>query len=142
MTLDTRQHRNTEHALPEDQSVGQLVHSLAEQMSTLVRDEVKLAGTELTDKGRRAATGAGLFGGAGLLAGYAGAAVVTCLIAALARVMRLWAAALVVAGCLFALAAVLALAGRRKVKQAVPPAPAEALAGLHADVAAVKEALR
>jgi uncharacterized membrane protein YqjE len=125
-----------------EQSLGELVKSLTEATSTLVRDEIQLAGVELKEKGKHAAAGVGMFGGAGLVGAYAGGALITCLIAALSEVLALWAAALIVATSLFAVAGVLALAGRRKVKEAVPPAPEEALAGLHSDVRTVKAALR
>ena len=55
-TLDERRHQPT----------GELVSQLAEQVSTLVRDELTLARTELVEKGKRAGTGAGLLGATGL----------------------------------------------------------------------------
>ncbi|HKH40994.1 MAG TPA: phage holin family protein, partial [Solirubrobacterales bacterium] len=48
-------------------STGELVKQLSEQASTLARQEVELAKAELTEKARTAGTGAGMFGGAGLL---------------------------------------------------------------------------
>ena len=46
--------------------VGELVKHASEQISTLVRDEIRLAKLELAAKGKRAGRGAGMFGGAGL----------------------------------------------------------------------------
>jgi uncharacterized membrane protein YqjE len=125
-----------------DQSLAELVKSLSEQSSQLVRDEMRLAAAELKQKGKRAGAGAGLFGGAAVLGLYAGGALVTCLIAALGKGMDLWAAALIVSGGLFALAALAGLLAKRQVAQALPPAPQRALDGLHRDVATVKEHLR
>jgi hypothetical protein len=61
-----------------DTSTAVLVKQLTEQVSRLVRDELKLATAEMTRKGARAGKGAGLFGGSGILALYG----IACLIAA------------------------------------------------------------
>src|SRR2546423_14165300 len=53
-----------------DRSTGDLVKLAAEQVSRLVRDELRLAQTELAQKGKRLGVGLGLFGGAGPLAFY------------------------------------------------------------------------
>jgi len=45
-----------------DHSVGTLVKQGTEQLSQLVRQELKLAQAELTRKGKRAGIGGGLFG--------------------------------------------------------------------------------
>ena len=42
----------------------------SEQISRLVRDELALAKAELTEKGKHAGIGVGLFGGGGVLALY------------------------------------------------------------------------
>ena len=51
-----------------DASTGQLVKQLSEQISELVRDEVRLATLEMTGKAKTAARSAGLFGGGGVMA--------------------------------------------------------------------------
>ena len=56
-----------------ERSAGDLVKDLSEQVSRLVRDELKLDQVEMTAKGKQAGAGAGLLGGAGLLA-WSGAA--------------------------------------------------------------------
>src|SRR6195952_1244681 len=53
---------------PADASTGELVGRLSQQMSTLVRDEIRLAQLDLTEKGKRVGVGAGAFGGAGAIA--------------------------------------------------------------------------
>jgi hypothetical protein len=53
---------------PRDASTAELVGSLTEQLGTLVRDEVRLAQAEITQKAKRLGVGAGPFGGAGLVA--------------------------------------------------------------------------
>lgn len=123
----------------DDQSVGQLVAQLTEQMSHLVRDEVQLAKVDLTEKGKKAGIGLGMFSGAGLLAFFGVGALVTTAILALAMAVDGWLAALIVAVVLFALAAVLGLLGKKEVQQATPPVPQAAVDGIKQDVQAVKE---
>jgi len=125
-----------------DRSTADLVKLAAEQISTLVRDELRLAQAELTEKGRHAGLGAGLFGGGGLLAAYGLGALVATLVLALDLVMAAWLATLIVALLLFAVAAVLALVGRSQVKQAVPPVPESAVQGVKADIETVTGAVR
>jgi len=107
-------------------------------MSTLVRDEIRLAQAEMTEKGKKAGRGAGLFGGAGLVALYGVAALLATVVLALALVMPAWLAALIVTVVLFAVAGVLAMQGKSNVSQATPAKPEEAIEGLKQDVATVK----
>ena len=127
--------------LPENASTGQLIGQLTEQISRLVRDEARLAQAEVTQKAKKLGVGAGLFGGAGLVAFFGVAALVAAAILALALVMPGWLAALIVAVLLFAVAGVLALVGKKDVAQASPPLPTQAIAGVQADVATVKQGL-
>ena len=49
-----------------NEPMGELVSRLSEQTSTLIRQEMALARAELTQKGKAAGIGAGMFGGVGL----------------------------------------------------------------------------
>jgi uncharacterized membrane protein YqjE len=120
--------------------LGAVVHRLSEQIPELVRSEIRLAQAELTEKGKRAGIGVGLFSVAGLLALYGLAALLTTVIVLLDLVLPLWAAALIVTGVLFAAAGVAALVGKKQVGQATPPAPEKAIAGVKEDVATIKGA--
>jgi uncharacterized membrane protein YqjE len=120
-------------------STGELVSRLSQQLTTLVRDEMRLAQAELTQKGKKAGIGAGLFGGAGLVALYGVGALVAAAIIALSLAVTAWLAAVIVAVVLFIVAGVLALVGKKEVSAATPALPQEAIAGLKADVATVKE---
>lgn len=122
-----------------NQSAGELAANISEQVSRLVRDELQLAKVELTEKGKKAGAGAGLFGGAGVIALYAVAAFVAAAILGLAGVLPYWAAALIVGAVLALVAGVAALLGRREVAQATPPVPQEAVAGIREDIQTVKE---
>jgi len=120
-------------------STGQLVKQLSEQMSRLVRDEMKLATIEMTGKAKTAGKGAGLFGGSGIMAFYGGGCLIACAIIALSGVLRPWLAALIIGVALFVVAGVAALAGRSELKKATPPMPTEAADSLKADVEQIKE---
>jgi hypothetical protein len=122
-----------------DPSVGELVSRATQQMSQLVREEMRLAQAEMAQKGKRFGIGGGLFGGAGLLAFIGLEALAATAVAALTLTLSVWASALIVAGVLLALAGVLALVGKKEVSRATPPAPEQAIAGVKADVAAIKE---
>ena len=115
-------------------STGELVKHLSEQASTLARQEVELAKAELTEKARTAGTGAGMFGGAGLLGLLALGALTASLILALDEAMASWLAALIVAVVYGAAAAVVALAGRDRVKEGMPPAPEQTIESVKEDV--------
>jgi hypothetical protein len=125
-----------------ERSAGDLVKDLSEQVSRLVRDELKLAQVEMTAKGKRAGAGAGLLGGSGLLALYGAACLLAAAIIGLARVVPAWLAALIVGAAVLAVAGVVALLGRGQFKKAVPPVPEQAVDSVKADVAEVKESAK
>jgi uncharacterized membrane protein YqjE len=118
----------------QDRPIGELLKQLSEQTSALVRQELDLAKAELGEKGKRAGLGAGMFGGAGLLAVLALGALTACAILALATAVTAWLAALIVAAVLGAIAGVLALTGKTKVEQATPPVPEQAIGSVKEDV--------
>lgn len=120
------------------ESTGQLIATATDQLSQLVRQEMQLARAELTANAKRAGTGVGAFGGAGIVALYGLAVLVATAVIALGLVLPLWLAALVVAVVLFAIAGALALFGRKKVEAATPPAE-HTVDNVRADVEAVKE---
>lgn len=125
-----------------DQSTSELVQRASEQITRLVRDEIALAKAELTEKGKHAGVGVGLFGGGGVLAMYGVGAMVATLIIVLDLFLPLWLAALIVTVALFAMAGILALLGKWQITKAVPPEPTEAVASVKADVDEVKQAVK
>src|SRR3954466_12809109 len=119
----------------DDRQIADLLRDLSDQTSTLIRKEMELARAELTEKGKRAGIGAGMFGGAGVLGFYAFGALTACLIAVLATAVdHVWLAALIVAAVYAAIAGVLALTGKSQVEQAVPPVPEQATESVKEDV--------
>ena len=119
-------------------TLGDLAGQLSQQISTLVRDELRLAQAELTAKGKRAGIGAGLFGAAGVIAAYALGALIAAAILGLAGPVADWLAALIVGVVLLAAAGAAALIGKGAVSKAAPRAPTEAMAGVKKDVNAIK----
>ncbi len=117
-----------------DRPIGDLVKQLADQTSTLVRQEIDLAKAEMTEKGRVAGKGAGLLGGAALIGLLAAGALTACLILALALVVADWLAALIVAVVFAAVAAFLGLKGRDRIQRATPPVPQQTVETVKEDV--------
>jgi Putative Actinobacterial Holin-X, holin superfamily III len=123
----------------EQHSTGELIKTMTEQMSTLVRDEMKLAQLEMTRKGKQAALGAGMFGASGLVAFYGVGCLLACAIIAISGVVAAWLAALIVGAALLAAAGVAALLGKQRISKATPPLPEQAVADVKADVEEIKE---
>lgn len=119
--------------------MGELVRQATQQVSELMRAELRLAVAELKDKGRHAGTGAGMFGGAALMALYGVAVLLAAVIAAIALVLPVWASALIIGGFLMLVAGVLALLGLSQTKRATPPKPEQAMDGAKQTVAELKE---
>jgi hypothetical protein len=126
---------------PTQASTGELIGQLTDQLSRLVRDEVRLAQAEVTQKAKRLGIGAGLFGGAGLVAVLGLGALVTAAVLGLATVLPGWLAGIVVAVVLFLIAGLLALLGKKDVQQAAPPLPTETIASVQADLETVKQGI-
>jgi uncharacterized membrane protein YqjE len=124
---------------PQDERpIGDLVKQAVEQAQTLVRDEVRLAQLELQEKGKRFGLGAGMFGGAGVVALYGVGALIAAIVLLIATALEPWIAAAIVALALFALAGVLALLAKKEIDQATPPMPEQAKASVERDVEEVK----
>jgi hydroxyethylthiazole kinase-like sugar kinase family protein len=122
-----------------DTPTGELVKQLSEQVSRLVRDELKLATLEMTGKAKAGGRGAGLFGGSGVMALYGAGCLLAAAIIALAGVLRPWLAALIVGVALLAVAGIAALAAKSQLKKAAPPIPSQATESVKADVEQIKE---
>ncbi len=88
----------------------------------------------MTEKGKQAGIGVGMFGGAGVLGLLTAGTLSACLIAALALAMDVWLAALIVTAIYAALAGVLALVGKKRVSEATPPVPEQTVETVKEDV--------
>jgi len=123
----------------EQSSVGELVAQASQQLSRLVRQEMRMAQAELAGKAKRAGIGAGLFGGAGLIAFVALQVFAAAAVAALSLVLAVWAAALIAAAGLLVLAGIVALAAKSETSRAFPPVPQTAIENVKADVSMLTE---
>jgi hypothetical protein len=80
----------------DDRSLGELFSELTRETQTLVRQEIELARTELTDRAKKAGVNAGFIGAGGAVA-YAGFIVLMMGVAyLLATLMPLWLATVIV----------------------------------------------
>ena len=123
----------------DERSASELLRDLSQQTGDLVRQEMELAKAELRVKGKAAGIAGGMFGGAGVVALYGVGALTAAAILALAIVLDAWAAALIVGVGYLAVAGVLALTGKKKVEQASPPVPEQAIESSKEDVEWTKQ---
>jgi MFS family permease len=123
----------------EDRSTAELVRALSEQSSRLAQMEVELAKAELTEKGKKIGAGAGALGAAGVVTLYMVGALIATAILALSEAMDAWLAALIVTVVLGAIAAVLALTGKKSVEAGSPPVPERAIDTTKEDIDTAKQ---
>jgi hypothetical protein len=123
----------------QDRPTGELVKDLSEEISHLVRDELRLAQLEMTRKGKQAGLGIGLFAGGGGIAVYGLGCLIACAVIAIATVLAAWLAALIVGAALLLVAGMAALLGKRRLAKASPPVPEETIGSVKADVDEVRE---
>lgn len=122
-----------------DRSMAELLRQLSDQTATLVRQELELAKVELTEKGKQAGIGAGMFGAAGVFGLYALGALTAAAILALGLAVSGWLAALIVAAALGIIAGGLALTGKGRVARGVPPTPEQTVETVKEDVQYTRE---
>jgi uncharacterized membrane protein YqjE len=117
-----------------EQPIGELLKRLADETSTLVRQELELAKAEATEKGKKMGVGAGLVGGAGIAGLFALGTLTAAIVLALDTAMAAWLAALIVTVVYGAIAGVLAITGRDRVREAAPPVPEQTIETVKEDV--------
>jgi uncharacterized membrane protein YqjE len=117
-----------------EHGIGELVKELSSQVSTLVRQEVELAKAEVSEKGKKAGVGAGMFGGAGIAALLMLGTLTAFLILVLNLAMPAWGAALIVTALWGAVAGVLALRGRTKMQEMGKPVPEQTIETVKEDI--------
>lgn len=117
-----------------EHSMGELVKQLSDDMSKLVRQELKLAQAEMTEKGKKAGKGVGMFGAAAIVGMLALLTFTCCVVAALATGMPVWLAALIVTVVYAIGAGALALIGKQRVSEATPAVPEQTVETVKEDV--------
>ncbi len=101
----------------DDRSLGELFAELTKQTTTLVRQEVQLAKTELSQKATEAGKDVGFLGAGGALA-YAGLlAIIAGIVLALGELIPLWVSALLVGLVVAAIGYFLVRKGLNALKQ-------------------------
>jgi uncharacterized membrane protein YqjE len=125
-----------------ERPTGELVQHLTEQVSTLVREELKLAQLEMTRKGKKAGVGAGMIGGAALIAVFAVGCLIACAVIAIAGVISAWLAALIIGVALLAAAGIAAFVGLKSLRKATPPVPKDTVSSVKTDVEVVRQSVR
>ncbi|GAA6527575.1 phage holin family protein [Intrasporangium sp. DVR] len=129
MSTDPRQER----------TLGQLVASATQDMSTLVRGEIALAKAEVSGQLKKAGKGGGLLAGAAIIGFYSVYFIFTTLVEVLDIWLPRWAAYLIITVLMLLIAGILAMVGIRKMKT-VEPTPKKAVAEAQQTVAALKAA--
>jgi ABC-type antimicrobial peptide transport system permease subunit len=117
-----------------ERSLPELLKTLANDLSTLVHEEIELAKAELTQKAKLAGMGAGMFGGAAVAGVMTLGTLTACIVALLALAMPVWVAALIVTVVWGVVTGVLAISGKRRVQAATPPVPEQAIETTKEDV--------
>ena len=107
----------------ETRSIGEIVGDISQDMSTLIKQEMDLAKSELKQEVGKLGKGAGMFGGAGLAGHFALFFLSFALVYLLDNWMPVELAALVVGLVWGITAAVLAARGRKEIKEANPQLP-------------------
>jgi Putative Actinobacterial Holin-X, holin superfamily III len=117
-----------------EQPLGEVARELTRDVSLLVRQEAELAKAELAQKGRVAAPGLGMIGGAGVAGLMAAGALTAFVILVLAIFLPDWLSALIVGVVLAAAAYVLAKRGKERVEEAGTPVPEQTIETVKEDV--------
>ena len=117
-----------------EQPIGELLKQLANETTTLVRQELELAKAEMRQKAGKAGPGVGMMGAAGGVALLALGALTAFFVLALDGAVPNWLAALIVAIVYGAVAGVLYIRGKERVDDAGSPAPRQTIETLKEDV--------
>jgi hypothetical protein len=117
-----------------DRPIGELLKQLANETTTLVRQELDLAKAEMREKAGKAGPGFGMWGAAGAIGLLAAGALTAFLILALDGVMPNWLAALIVGVVYAAIAGVLYVSGKQRVEEAGSPVPQKTIESVKEDV--------
>lgn len=117
-----------------DASIGELFKSLSGDLSLLVRQELALFRTEMTEKGKAAGKAGVFLSGAAVVGLLALGSLTATLILVLSLAMAPWIAALIVTVVYGVIAAGMAIAGKRKVEDVLPPTPKQTVETVKEDV--------
>jgi uncharacterized membrane protein YqjE len=132
MTVDRSPAGSGPDRLTMDDSIGAMVSQLTTDLGQLTRQELELAKAELRAEAKKAGKGAGMLGGAAFAGGMVALFVSLTVMWALDEAMDLIWAALVVAAVWAVAAAVLAMTGRKELRD-IDPRPDQTVESLKED---------
>ena len=125
---------NGDSASLREKSMGEIASELTRDLSLLVRQELELAKTEMTEKGKTAIPGLEMLGVAGATALMAAGALTACAVLVLAIFLPAWLAALLVGAMLAGGAYLLVKRGKEQVAKAGAPIPEQTIETVKEDV--------
>lgn len=128
----------TEPTRTRKRSLVALIADVPRLVTELVQAEIAQLKAEMASKLKALGIGAGLILGAVVVLLFMIGVLLTAAVLALSLVMPGWAAALVVAGVLLLVAALLAWIGYLKLKAGIPPVPSETIESVKQDIDVVR----
>lgn len=123
MTSTTPPYGGSPPGSEDQRSLGQIVSDVAQDVTTLIRQEMDLAKTELKQEMTKAGKGTGLLGGAGVAGYFVLLFLSLTAMYGLDAVMDTWLAALIVTVVWAIAAAVLGLIGKKELQESNPQLP-------------------
>jgi len=117
-----------------ERPVGEIASDLTRDLSLLIRQELELAKAEMTQKGKVAAPGLEMIGGAGVVGLMAAGALTACAVLVLALFLPDWLAALIVGAVLAGAAYLLLMRGKEQVEKAGSPIPEQTIETMKEDL--------
>lgn len=124
--------------MKDERSLGDLFSELAQETGLLVRQEVALARTEITDSATRVGKNVGIIAAGGALAFCGLLAVIAAVILGLAYFMPAWLSALLVGIVVIAVAALIAMPAMNALKK-TKLAPTESVESIKEDAKWLKD---
>lgn len=142
--VKAEKHEGAKMDAKHDKSLGELVGDLSREAGDLVRKEIQLAKTELSEKAGALIKGAALLIVAGVLAFFAVGVLLAALIFGLVAALNWpeWMAALAVGIVMLLVAGVLAVIGIPSLKKGANPVPQQTVETLKEDAQWAKEQVK
>ena len=124
-------------------TIGELVAEVSQKFSALVRDEIKLAQVQLTEKVSKLGVGGAMLAVAGVIVAiYAVPVLLYAAIQGLAVALPLWLSALIIGLVLVIAAGIIGFLGYKKLQKAKDVTSPDPVTVLKEDVNAVKKGLK
>ncbi len=124
-------------AVENSRSIAEVLQDILANVQSIIRSEVRLAKTEVTEEVTKAARAAGVMAGGAVVSLFAVWLLLLAILFALAKVLPLWAAAIVLFVILAVVSAVLMMAGRKRF-QTVHTTPEKTIETMKENVEWVK----